>query len=75
LKNSHTITTGSTDAVQFVQKKLKEHADAQVDAKLICDFPISYSFYQVGRLEMMWLGVIIIPFSVKIVQSSIFVGC
>ncbi|CAK9273646.1 unnamed protein product [Sphagnum jensenii] len=29
LKNSHTITTGSTDAVQFVQKKLKEHADAQ----------------------------------------------
>jgi len=29
LKNSHTITTGSADAVQFVQKKLKEHADAQ----------------------------------------------
>jgi hypothetical protein len=36
LNNSHTITTGSADAVQFVQKKLKEHADAQESASKWC---------------------------------------
>jgi hypothetical protein len=40
---THIPCTGSADAVQFIRKKLREHADAQVNANLICRYAITYA--------------------------------